>query len=104
MERLLVGMALATWVTTMAGTQVAAEYLSIPPTGKRRTVPWIGKRSLFHLGLHRLNKLLTGSCQTPVEWHFTHWDAPNWQRQIYFHHARAYVLGPNRKESVRCCA
>jgi hypothetical protein len=103
MERLLVGMALATWVTIMAGTQVATEYLSIPSTGNRRTVPWVGKQSLFHLGLHRLQKLLTGSCQTRVEWFFTHWDAPNWKRHIYFHHARAYVLGPSRKEPVRCC-
>ena len=93
LERLLIGMALATWVTMYAGTQVASEYLSIPPTGNRRTVPWHGKRSLFHLGLQRLHKLLTGSCQIPIQWQFTHWDAPNWQEQIYFHHARAYVLG-----------
>jgi hypothetical protein len=104
MERLLVGMALATWVTLMAGTQVAAEYLSIPPTGNRRTLPWVGKYSLFHLGLHRLNKILTGSAYTPVEWRFTHWDALNWKKQIYFHHVRAYLLGPNRKEPVRYCA
>ena len=104
MERLLVGMALATWVTIMAGTQVAEEYLCIPSTGNRRTLPWEGKRSLFHLGLHRLQKLLTGSCKTPIQWRFTHWDAPNWKKQIYFHHVRAYVLGPNRKEPVRCCA
>lgn len=104
MRRLLVGMALATWVTVMAGTQVGDEYISKPSTGKRRTVPRIGKRSLFHLGLQRLSKILTGSCQIPVEWRLTNWDAPNWNRQVYFHHARAYVLGPNKKEPVRRCA
>lgn len=101
MERLLVGMALATWVTVLAGTQVADEHLAIPPTGKRRTLPWIG---MFHLGLHRLHKILMGSCQVPIQWCLTHWDAPNWRQQVYFHHARAYVLGPNRKEPVRYCA
>jgi len=104
MGRLLIGMALATWVAVMAGTQVGDEYISKPSTGKRRTIPRIGKRSLFHLGLQRLIKILAGSCQTPVEWCLTHWDAPNWNRQVYFHHARAYVLGPNKKEPVRCCA
>jgi hypothetical protein len=102
MERLLVGMALATWVTLCAGTQVAGEYLAKPSTGNRRTVPWHGKRSLFHLGLQRMNKLLTGSCQIPLQWEFTHWNALNWQKQIYFHHSRAYVLGPNRKEPEYC--
>jgi hypothetical protein len=100
MERLLVGMALATWVTIFAGTQVADEYLAIPPTGERRTVPWEGKRSLFHLGLQRLNRLLTGSSQTPVQWCFTHWDAPNWKKQIYFHNACAFVLGVSKKARV----
>ena len=116
LERLLVGMALATWVTILVGAQVADEYLAIPPTGKRRTVPWAGKQSLFQLGLHRLQKLLMGTCQTPIQWCLTHWDAPSWRKQIYFHHARAYVLGhnsnsvtasnskSNRKEPVRCCA
>ncbi len=32
LERLLVGMALATWVTIYVGTQVAADHLSQPPT------------------------------------------------------------------------
>ncbi len=100
MECLLVGMALATWVTIMAGTQVAEEYLFIPSTGNRRTVPWIGKFSLFHHGLQRLSKLLTGSCQIRVKWCLSHWDALNWQKQIYFHHARAYLLGINKKEPV----
>jgi hypothetical protein len=102
MERLLVGMALATWITLCAGTQVAGEYLAKPSTGNRRTVPWYGKRSLFHLGLQRMNKLLTGSCQIPLQWEFTHWNALNWQKQIYFHHVRAYVLGPNKKEPEYC--
>lgn len=91
-ERLLVGMALATWVVLCAGTQVAAEHLARPPTGRRRTIPWCGKHSLFSLGLQRLQELLGGGCSTPLEWRLTDWKAPNWQRQIYFHHSRAFVF------------
>jgi hypothetical protein len=100
MQRLLIGMALATWVTVYAGTQVADEYLSRQPTGKRRTKPWVSKHSLFGLGLQRLSKLLMGTCQIALNWRFTQWDALNWQAQIHFHHARAFVLGPNKGEPV----
>lgn len=97
-QRLLVGMALATWVTIYTGTHVANEYLSRQPTGKRRTKPWVGKHSLFQLGLQTLDKMLFGTCQILLNWQFTHWNAPNWEMQIHFHYARAFVLGPNRKE------
>jgi len=99
-ERLLVGMALATWVVLFAGTQVATEQIAKSPTGKRRTVPWIGKRSLFHLGLQRMCCLLNGSCHISLQWEFTDWDAPNWQQQIYFHHAHAFVA-LSRKRSLK---
>jgi len=66
--------------------------LSKPPTGRRRTIPWIGKRSLFHLGLQRFLENLSGSSQTTFRWQLCDWDAPNWQQQIYFHHARAFVF------------
>jgi hypothetical protein len=91
-ERLLVGMALATWVVLYAGTQVAAELLARPPTGQRRTLPWVGKRSLFYLGLQRVHELLGGGSTTPIRWRLSDWDAPNWQRQCHQHHARAYVF------------
>lgn len=91
-ERLLVGMALATWIVLYAGTQVATDLLSQPPTGRRRTLPWAGKRSLFSLGLQRLHELLGGGCLTPLRWQLTDWEAPHWQRQIHDHHARAFVF------------
>ena len=102
MERLLICMALATWVTLFVGTQVAKEYLSKPSSGERRTVPYEGKRSLFELGLRRLHKMLSGNCDIPIQWELTHWNAPNWQKQILFHHVRAYLLGPQRKEPNYC--
>lgn len=93
-KRLLVGMALATWIAIFAGTQVAKELLNQPPNGKRRTVPWEGKRSLFMLGLARLHKMLCDPFfrdELPIV--LEGWDAPNWHSQLYFHHARAFVFG-----------
>jgi len=92
LERLLVGMALATWAALMAGTQMATELLTQPATGRRRTVPWEGKRSLFYLGLHRLQTMMTGTRLSHIHWRLTGWDAPNWQSEIYSHHARAFVF------------
>ena len=90
-QRLLVGMATATWVTLAAGTQVADELLSRPATGKRRTRPYEGKQSLFALGLERLQEVLHGACTVRLSWRFTHWEAPNWSQQITAHHAQAYL-------------
>ena len=90
-QRLLVGMAVATWVTLAAGTQVADDSLSRPATGKRRTRPYEGKHSLFALGLERLQEMLHGVCTARLSWRFTHWEAPNWSQQITAHHAQAYV-------------
>jgi hypothetical protein len=89
-ERLLVGMALATWLVICVGAREAAEALKVTPTGKRRTLPHVGKRSLFTLGLQnfaRWVEQLGALC-----WQLTDWDAPNWSNQIYFHHAHAFVF------------
>jgi hypothetical protein len=92
---LLIGMALATWMTIMVGVQVAREYLDQRPTGHRRTLPWIAKRSLFQLGLHRLEQWLHRLCHRPLAWCLSDWEAPDWQQQVYQHHARAFVLHSN---------
>jgi hypothetical protein len=92
LERLLVGMALATWITLAVGTQVAAELLRRQPSGRRRTLPWQGKRSLFTLGLRRLDGWLHGNGTPLLGSPFSDWEAPTWQVQIRAHHARAYVF------------
>lgn len=92
LERLLVGMALATWLALLVGTQVAAELLAEPATGQRRTRPWAGKQSLFNLGLHRLGRWLHGTTDRLLAWTLADWDAPNWSAQITAHHARAFVF------------
>lgn len=93
MERLLVGMALASWVVLMVGTYVAARLLATPSTGRRRTRPWEGKHSLFSLGLQRLEEWLS-RWNIPEDfcWQLTDWDAPNWQAQIQAHHLHAFIF------------
>jgi hypothetical protein len=75
---------------------MATELLTQPATGRRRTVPWEGKRSLFYLGLHRLQTMMTGTRLSHIHWRLTGWDAPNWQSEIYSHHARAFVFAGRR--------
>ena len=92
-RRLLVGMAWATWLALLAGTRVAHELLCTPPTGRRRTRPFHARHSLFWLGLTRLHQLLHGSFRDRIAfWSLTHWDAPNWQDHLRFHHARVFVF------------
>ena len=93
MERLLIGLALATWFSLMVGTQVAEEHLSQPPTRRRRTAPAIAKQSLFQLGLSRLKAWLKGNTRGLLRFVLSDWEAPNWAIQIYQHHVRAYVMG-----------
>lgn len=92
-ERLLVCMALATWIVLLVGTWVAAGLLAKPPTGRRRTTPWEGKRSLFRLGLDQLQGWIASTEPLPrLLWRLRDWTAPNWCEQIRFHHARAFVF------------
>lgn len=90
-ERLLVGMALATWVVLCIGSQVAQEILAKPSSGKRYTRPYDGKFSLFTLGLERLLHCLIGDFSFRPSWLLLEWDAKNWQTQIRCHHAFAFI-------------
>lgn len=91
-ERLLVAMALATWLVILAGHHVAQQILNKPPSGKRRTCPWEGKMSVFHLGLELLQSCLVGDGALPRYLQLSDWNAPSWKQQLYFHVARAYVF------------
>lgn len=91
-QRLLVAMALATWLVLMVGAWSAQQILSIPPTGKRRTLPWDGKISLFQHGLEQLLTWLGNASLPRFIWCLTDWTAPNWKTQILAYHGRAYVF------------
>jgi hypothetical protein len=83
-------MALATWLVVCVGARQAAEALEQTPTGRRRTLPYEGKRSLFTLGLQNFAAWVTRLGATC--WQLSDWEAPNWSTQLYFHHARAFVF------------
>jgi hypothetical protein len=89
-EHLLVGMALASWLVICAGTRQAEAELQRPPTGRRRTLAYPGKRSLFTLGLQNFAHWVTRLGQHC--WQLTGWEAPNWHTQLYQHDARAFVF------------
>lgn len=91
LERLLVGMALATWIVISIGSQVAREILSKIPTGKRYTRPYEGKFSLFTLGLALLLHCLRSDLPFQPSWVLSDWEAKNWRTQIREHHAFAFV-------------
>lgn len=98
-NRLLVGLALATWLVVGVGTRVAAETLARKAT-PRRTRPDLAKYSLFALGLQRLRQWWANTCHTRLSWHLTAWDAPNWSAQLTTHHARAFVFQPGRPRFI----
>ena len=101
-KRLLVGMALATWMTLMVGGWRVREYLNAEPTGKRRTPPWEAKYSLFQHGSFTLHQWLFGECPQEFFWYLWElggWIEHSWRESITSHHARAFVLGGSSKKS-----
>ncbi len=92
MQRLLVGMAIATWVALMTGTWRALLLLKQPPTGKRFTRPWYAKLSLFQLGLDLLAEWFLANQLPFFIWGLTDWMAPTWSIQLKNHYAHAFVF------------
>lgn len=99
LERLLVGMALATWLGVWLGSAVAQQLLARAPTGRRRTRPYPAKYSLFQLGLQRLRAAFLGAAWLDWPPALTGWDLPNWHQQLTGLPARAFVFSP-RSPSV----
>ena len=92
LERLLVGMALATWLALMVGSGVADELLATPPSGKRTSRPFLAKFSLFALGLLRLERWLYRTAYEPLTWRLSQWDAPHWAKHFTSHHTHATLF------------
>ena len=91
-ERLLIAMAFATWLTLLAGCRVATRLLSKPPTGNRYTRPYDAKHSLFYLGLDYLRLAITTIFPFNLHITFTDWDAPNWETQLTSRHVHAFIF------------
>lgn len=92
LARLLVGMALASWVALRVGTQVARELLATPPTGTRRTRPYEAQFSLWRLGLQRLQRAFVSDAPFHLHWRLEGWEAPHWEDHLTWHHTRAFVF------------
>lgn len=93
LERLLVGMAIATWIALLVGTWRATQLLATPPTGHRRTRPDAAKSSLFTLGLEILQGWLYAVHPLPqFDWLLADWQAPNWSQQLTAYHAHAFLF------------
>jgi hypothetical protein len=88
-EPLLVAMALATWLAIYAGVAQASAALARPPTGRRRTRPWLAKHSLFTLGLQWWHQRLAQDLPLHLPAALSDWQAPMWSAQITGHHAKA---------------
>jgi len=99
LQRLLVGMAIATWVTVMAGAFVASAVLATAATGRRQTRSFEGKQSLFQLGLEYLHHLLRQPLRFFVPCELPDWEAPNWQKQCHAHHLRPFIFGRQQNKA-----
>lgn len=93
LQHLLVGMALATWLTLVVGARKAVEILSQPATGKRSTRAWWGKHSLFRLGLQVWQECFSEGIPPWLWAGLPDWQAPNWSTQLSTHHSRAFLWG-----------
>ncbi len=92
LQHLLVGMALATWLTLVVGAQQAKEILSHAPSGRRRTRAWFGKYSLFQLGLQIWQECFSEGIPPWLWGGLPDWRAPNWSTQLSDHYARAFLF------------
>ena len=92
LERLLVAMALATWIVLLVATFKAQQLLAQVPSGRRFSPPWFAKFSLFSLGLQQLHLWLAARPCPTVSWHLDDWLAPDWKQQLTAHHAHAFIL------------
>jgi hypothetical protein len=89
---LLVGMALASWLTLLVGALRARVYLARPPTGRRHTRPWAARYSLFQLGLRWWRHCLAIDCFPLWEARLPDWQAPNWSNQLTARQVYAFIF------------
>jgi hypothetical protein len=86
-KRLLIGMALATLLCLLVGSQVGYEWLSKPASGKRLSPPREAKHSLFQHGLTRLLQWTSHYVKHPLYWRLIGWDRYHWQSLLRHHYA-----------------
>lgn len=92
-EHLLIVMAIASCMILFLGTIFADQILAHAVVGKRTSRPWLGKYSLFRLGLHFAAAWFTGKFRPPLDIAFHDWHQPNWSTQLLalFVHAAIFA-------------
>jgi hypothetical protein len=87
-EHLVLGLALATLITLVLGTQ-AAEAERARPARTQRRQPWHGRQSLFTLGREAFWQRLWQNDRTPIRWELSDLDGTNWSAEQRRQHAPA---------------
>ncbi len=85
-ERLLLGLACATLITLLLGTEaVSAERQTPARVSQRRT--WAGGHSLFRQGRDRVWQRIWPRDRTTITWALEGFDHPTWSAERRAHHA-----------------
>lgn len=92
LQHLLLGMALATWLTLLLGALQAQSLLAHLASGKRHTRPFLGKKSLFRLGLQLWADCFAEGSPPRLLSYLPEWNAPNWSTQITAHFVHAFIF------------
>jgi hypothetical protein len=85
-QRILIGMALASLLCLLVGSQVGYEWLSKPASGNRLSLPREAKHSLFQHGLTRLLQWACHYVKHRLNWCLMGWDRHNWQALLRHHY------------------
>lgn len=87
-EHLLLGLAFATLITLVLGTQAADAERARPSRGHRRQ-SWRGRQSLFTVGREALWQRLWHNDRTSIRWELVDLDGANWSAEQRAQHAPA---------------
>lgn len=85
-ERLVLGLALATLITLVLGTQAAA---TAEPTRRHQRQAWRGRQSLFQLGREAFWQRRWRNDHRAIRWELADLDRPNWSAEQRRQHAPA---------------
>lgn len=95
-QRLLIGMALASLLCLLVGSQVGYEWLSKPASGKRLSPPREAKQSLFQYGLTRLLQWACHHVKHGLNWCLMGWDRYTWQALLRHHYVYPAIFSRDK--------
>lgn len=99
LERLMVAMAIATWLAMMLGAQYAQlQLMNLRP---HRYPAVCAKQSLLSHGLSEFRRWICGSLTEAPTWRLTDWGAPAWHDQVRFRCGYLFVFINPLSQTVR---